>query len=169
MSLPFTTWDEAITARLEPVRTTLENIPVAALPREAGKFGQDQFESIDWLFPSYDPLPRRGSADLVQDVNVSLTVRLYFEFLYSIGIETNTLRWAESQIVGLLIFYRMPQTLSFLELLPCRLFAPTQGQWQKEINFQFKARIIPSDTIKEPLPVQLIGVNDPSGELIRVE
>ncbi len=169
MSLNFTAWDEAIATRLEPVRTALDNIPVGALPREAGKFGEDQFESIDWLFPTYDPLPRASNSRLIQDVTVNLTIRLYFEALYSIGIERNTLRWAESQIVSLLIFYRMPDTLTFLELLPCRLYAPSQGQWHKEINFSFNANIIPSDSIEEPLPVQLIGVDDSKGELIRVE
>lgn len=168
MSLAFTDWDDAIAARLQPIRDELASVPVAALPREAGKFGVDNFESVDWLFPSYSPIPSNNQ-DGVQDVNVNLTVRLYFQYLYSIGIETNTLRWAESQILSLLVSYRLPQSYGSIQLLPCRLYAPEQGQWHKEINFEFRARIVPSDTIEAPPAVEVIGIDNQSDELIRVE
>lgn len=165
--MDFAAWDEAIATRLQPIRTELAGISVAALPREAGKFGSEEFESIDWLFPTYDGAASE-TGDRVQDVTVTLAVRLYFKKRYPKGAEKDALEWAESQVLQLLSSYRLPDTLSCLRLATGRLFAPVQGQWFKEISFTFKTRLYPTDGITPPPPVQIIGIDDPSGQLVEV-
>ena len=168
MAVNFAAWDEAIAARLQPVREQLGGIPVAALPREAGKFGAEEFESVDWLFPTYDAADAE-TGDRVQDVTVTLAVRLYFKKRYPKGAEKDALEWAESQVLQLLSSFRLPDTLSCLRLSTGRLFAPVSaGAWYKEISFTFKTRLYPTDGITPPPPVQIIGVDDSSGQLVEV-
>lgn len=162
----FKLWDEAIAARLASVRTALETIPVAALPREAGKFGEIQFESIDWLFPSYTA-DKSDRGDSTQTVTITLVVRLYFQSRYPTGDEKNALEWAEQQILQLLSGFFLPSTRLPLSLESGKLFAPSQGQWYKEIEFSFEALLVGQSAIA-PLPVEIIGVDDTMGELFEV-
>jgi len=162
----FKLWDEAIATRLAPIRTALGTIPVAALPKEAGKFGEIQFESIDWLIPSYSA--SELESDRTQTVTVTLTVRLYFQSRYPTGEEKNALEWAEGQILILLSGFNLPDSLSALRLESGKLFAPSQGQWYKEIDFQFTSRLIPNESISAIPPIQVIGINDNMGELVEV-
>lgn len=165
----FKAWDEAIAARLQPVREQLIGVPVAALPKEAGKFGAEQFESIDWLFPSYQALDSE-LGDRVQTVTVTLSVRLYFKKRYPEGLEKDALEWAEGQILKLLAAYWLPEAITCLRLVSGKLFAPTQGQWYKELDFSFDARLDPGvDSAIAPVPlVETIGVDDQHGQLVKV-
>ena len=164
--MDFKLWDEAIATRLAPVRIALGTIPVAALPKEAGKFGEIQFESIDWLFPSYTA-DKSDRGDSAQTITITLVVRLYFQSRYPTGEEKNTLEWAEQQILQLLSGFFLPSTRLPLSLESGKLFAPSQGQWYKEIEFSFEALLIGQSAIA-PLPVEIIGVDDTMGELFEV-
>ncbi len=166
--MDFDAWNEAIATRLAPIRDNLNNIPVAALPNEAGKFGSDQFESIDWLFPEYST----GGADTtdgVQELSVILVVRLHFEKRRTDdpAIFKAALEWAEQQTLLILPGFRLPDTLSPLRLVSGRLFAPSMGQWYKEINFQFTTRLVPSDEVK-PMPLVTQVDADVLGEVVEV-
>lgn len=164
----FTAWDTAIASRLQPIRTALASIPVAALPKEAGKFGKEQFESIDWLFPEYSAASDNRS-DTVQLVEFTLVIRLNFEKRYASNPEEKAaLEWAEEQILSLLPGYRLPDTQSSIRLVSGRLFAPQKGQWYKELRFSFDSLLVPSDDLK-PFPlVKLIGVDDRFSKLVEV-
>lgn len=163
----FKLWDEAIATRLAPIRAALGTIPVAALPKEAGKFGEIQFESIDWLFPSYSG-SRSDRSDRIQNIEVKLVVRLYFKDRYPTGEEKNTLEWAEQQILQLLSGFSLPDSRLPLSLESGKLFAPSQGQWYKEIEFGFESWLVGEDAIAS-LPVQIIGAGDTIGELFEVQ
>jgi hypothetical protein len=163
----FKVWDEAIASRLAPIRTALGTIPVAALPKEAGKFGEIQFESIDWLFPSYQGSREENHRYRSQLITVTLVIRLYFQSRYPTGEERNTLEWCELQVLKLLTGYRLPDSNLPLALESGKLFAPTQGQWYKEIEFSFQSRLVGEDAIAPP-PVQTIGIDDTIGQLIEV-
>lgn len=159
-SMRFDLWDEAIASRLQSVRTTLTPIPVSALPKEAGKFGEEQLESIDWLFPSYSASPP-DRTDGLQEVEIQLTVRLQFQQRYSDNpAQKAAVEWAESQVIALLAGFRLPETMRAIALESGKLFAPTQGQWYKEINFSFSSRILGIPSTIGILPVQQIGVNN---------
>ena len=152
--MDFDAWNEAIATRLAPIRDGLNNIPVAALPNEAGKFGKDQFESIDWLFPEYSA-SLGDTSDSVQEITVTLVVRLYFQKRRTDDPEKfkAALEWAEQQILRILPGFRLPSpSISSLRLVSGRLFAPNMGQWYKEISFQFTTQLVPSDEI-EPMPL----------------
>ncbi|NET60654.1 MAG: hypothetical protein F6K47_32290 [Symploca sp. SIO2E6] len=167
--MDFDAWNEAIATRLAPIRDGLNNIPVAALPNEAGKFGNDQFESIDWLFPEYSASPS-DTGDTVQEITVTLVVRLYFQRRRTDNpdIFKAALEWAEQQILIILPGFRLPDTFSPLRLVSGRLFAPSKGQWYKEINFSFTTQLVPSDEIK-PMPlVTAVEVDDKFGDLVEV-
>lgn len=164
--MDFSLWDVAIAARLKPIRDQL-TIPVAALPKEAGKFGSEEFQSIDWLFPSYSASPPDGVGDRLQPVQVSLVVRLYFQKRYPQGTEKDALEWAETQVISLLAGHRLPNSTTPLSLESGKLYAPQQGQWYKEINFGFNARVIPGDVAIAPYdPVKEIGLTDQNGALL---
>ncbi|MEO0842641.1 MAG: hypothetical protein AAF063_27570 [Cyanobacteria bacterium J06643_5] len=151
-------WDKEIYKRLQPVQTELEKagIPVAAIPKQAGVFGVDKFQSVDWLFIGLEGLPRETRENR-QSVIVNLVVRLTFdnryvddEDLYKAAYE-----WAEVEILKLLVLYRLPQTRSEITLENARLFAPDAGRWFKEIKFSFQADIYSSDDTKK-LPENLV-------------
>lgn len=163
--MDFMAWDEAIANRLSDVRQQLIDIPVAALPREAGKFGSDEFESIDWLIPEYSANPLADLSSTSQDVVVTLVVRLHFTKRYPLDIEKDVLEWAEQQILTLLTGYRLPDSLDNLVLVSGRLFAPRQGQWYKELTWRFTTRVYPSQAVVTPL-VEVIGVDSRGSKLI---
>ena len=141
MAIAYTEWDIAISSRLSPVREELRkaNINVAAIPKEAGKLGVDEFESVDWLFPQMEGLPRehRGKQ---QPVRAVLVVRLTFDQRYVSDGDTHkaALEWAETEIIELLIGYRLPKAREDITLDNVRLFAPEAGRWFKELRFIFE-------------------------------
>ncbi len=151
----FAHYDEAIAMQLAPVRDQLKTVPVAALPNEAGTMATEDFESIDWLIPSYQAEPPDAIGDSFQDVTVTLLVRLYFKKRYPKGQERDVLEWAETQVLQLLTGYRLPDAQSDIRLVSGRLYAPSKGVWFKEIEFSFKAQIVPIK--KEPEKVKIIG------------
>jgi hypothetical protein len=165
--MDFLAWDEAIAARLQPIRTELGNIPVAALPQKVGKLGIDASESIDWLFPSYTA-QSSDRTDGIQDVTVNLEVRLYFQKRYpTAGAEKNALEWAETQVLRLLPNFWLPSSYSPLRLQGSPPFVPARGQWHKKIMFYFKARLEPDDAI-DKLPVQILGIDASQEFLVEV-
>ncbi len=161
----FDLWDEAIALRLQSVRMAITPIPVSALPKEAGKFGIEQFESIDWLFPSYTAAPPNRN-DGLQEVDFMLVVRLQLQERYGGIDEKAAIEWAESQILMLLTGYKLPETTKAIALESGKLFAPTQGQWYKEISFKFSASVL--GISQNVLPVENIGADNNSRKLMEV-
>lgn len=167
MGVNFTVWDKAIGTRLQPIRDALASIPVAAIPQEAGKYGDEQFESIDWLFPEYSA--SSDGSDRVQQLQITLIIRLHFSKRYaSTPQEKAALEWAEQQLLLIVPGYRLPDTLSPVRLVSGRLFAPQRGQWYKELRFEFSAQLVPTDEV-EPIPIVItIGVDDSYDQLVEV-
>lgn len=161
MAIAYTEWDINVSQRLGSVRKELEkvNINVAAIPKEAGKLGVEEFESVDWLFPQLEGLPRehRGRQ---QPVRVVLVVRLTFDQRYVSDDDTHkaALEWAETEIIELLVGYRLPKTREDITLDNARLFAPEAGRWFKELRFIFEAIAEGKDEpgkLPEPLVKQI--------------
>jgi len=168
--LDYEAFDTAIATRLAPVREALAGIPVAALPKEAGKFGSDQFESVDWLFPDYQGIPRESKRHS-QDVRMTLLIRLAFNDRYSDDPNfTRAMDWVEQQVLGLLVYHRLPGANTDLEVEGGRSFAPVAGRWVKEIRFTFETTIVPIEVPAEPTPlVKLVRNTDSVGVLAEVE
>lgn len=158
MSLDYEAFDVAISKRLESVRTELANadITVAALPKQPGELGKDEFESVDWLFATLEGLPRE-TKEKRQPVKVGLTVRLMFDNRYvdDEDLHKAALEWAEIQILSLLVMFRLPGARTDILLDNARLFAPEAGRWFKELRFSFEAYINAKDKVPE-LPKVLV-------------
>lgn len=158
MAIAYDEWDFAISDRFSGIREELKkaSINVAAIPKEAGKLGLDEFESIDWLFPQLEGLPRehRGRK---QPVRVVLAVRLTFDKRYVSDDDTHkaALEWAEVEIIKLLVGFRLPKTREDILLDNARLFAPEAGRWFKELRFDFEADVVGVDKPDE-LPPPLV-------------
>lgn len=171
MSLDFDAYEQAVSGRLEPLRTALASVgvPVAFLPRQASKVGEMEHQGhISIAFPDSegqdDP-----SNELSQRVTVNLEVRISLSDRYKSQetpnpIETEaTLNWAVKQVIGLLILYKMPvpRVKSVLKLARHRLFAPKADRWEAMIRFAFEVAavsVVEVDTSTIPRVVEIEAV-----------
>lgn len=171
MSLDFDAYEQAVSARLEPLRTALASVgvPVAFLPRQASKVGDLEHQGhISIAFPDSE-----GQADaaneLSQRVTVNLEVRVSLSDRYKDAenpnpVETEaTLNWCVKNVIGLLILYRLPvpRIKGVLRLTRHRLFAPKGDRWEAMIRFNFEVSAISSvevDTSEIPKVTEIEAV-----------
>jgi hypothetical protein len=167
MTLELSVIELAIASRLDPLRQALKDygIPIAALPKEAGAYSEDEEGAIAILIPSATGITNDPLAITAQDaeINVSINISLGKRYQDVVG-EKDVLEWCCDQVIGLLLgFFPYPELMKRpLYFKSYELFKPNNNRWEGQVNFACvkQVRSVPFANEYEVIRVQLLASLD---------
>lgn len=176
MSLDLDLYEAALIQRLEPLRIALADvgIPVALLPRKAYALGElEEKGHIAIAFPDSegdldrtDPSPKQ-LASVYVEIRISLTLRYNLD---PSQVEA-TITWSLDEIVGLLVFYKLPveRVKNHLLFVRHQLYKPEDDRWEAMARFTFDVWIVSTGVITTDPPIKQVVARDDQGNMFIVE
>lgn len=165
MSLNLTEIDLSISEKLQPLRDTLEElqIPVACLPKEAGKYSSEDMGAISIMIPQCNGVQPAPENLGIQEVSYLVVIHLTLGKRYQDNPEErDVIEWVSDRITFLLLGFNPMVTDKSLIRRPLwfdsySLLQPTNGRWEAELRFQFSRLLVtPVEFIDDNTPVQSI-------------
>jgi hypothetical protein len=168
VTLELSVLELAIASRLDPLRQALKEygIPIAALPKEAGAYSEDEDGAIAILIPSAAGITNDPLAITAQDAEINVSVNISLGKRYQdVPGEKDVLEWTCDQIIGLLLgFYPYPLEIMKRPLYfkGYELFKPNNNRWEGQVNFACvkQIRSIPFAEEFEVVKVQVFSSLD---------
>jgi hypothetical protein len=140
VTLELSVLELAIASRLDPLRQALKEygIPIAALPKEAGAYSEDEEGAIAILIPSATGITNDPTATTAQDAEINVSINISLGKRYQdVAGERDVLEWCCDQMIGLLLgFFPYPELMKRpLYFKSYELFKPNNNRWEGQVNF----------------------------------
>jgi hypothetical protein len=141
MTLELSILELAIAQRLDPLRQALDDygIPVRCLPKEAGKYSEEEVGQIAIFVPNVQGVTSDLLALTAQDTEINVNINLSLGKRYQdVPGEKDVLEYVADQVIGLLLgFYPYAQTIMRrpLYVKSYELFKPSGGRWESQLQF----------------------------------
>jgi hypothetical protein len=165
MTLELSVLELAIAQQLDPLRQALRDygIPLAALPKLAGAYSEDEEGAIAIFIPSATGITNDPLALTAQDAEINVSINISLGKRYQdVEGEKDVLEWCCDQVIGLLLGFSpypsevMKRPLYFKGY---ELFKPNNDRWEGQVNFACvkQIRSIPFAEEYEVIKVQLLA------------
>lgn len=141
----FSQYEQGISQQLQPLRERLAvgNIPIASLPKDAGKFTQKYPGSLRVLVGHSYRGKQVTTSGQEREIDLSVYIRLAKRYedepqppLDPIS-RAAAIDWVEEEVTRLLLGFLLPSAATEIILKSGRLSPPEEGEWEKVITFSF--------------------------------
>ena len=141
----FSQYESLISAQLQPLRQRLAagNIPIASLPKEAGKFTQKYPGSLRVLVGHSYRGKKVTTSGQEREIDLSIYIRLAKRYEdepqppLDPTLRSAAIDWVEEEVTRLLLGFLLPTAATEIILKSGRLSPPEEGEWEKVITFSF--------------------------------
>ena len=158
----FSQYEVEISTHLQPLRDRLAagNIPIATLPKEAGKFTQKYPGSLRVLVGHSYRGKKVTTSGQEREIDLSVYIRLAKRYEdepqppLDPALRAAAVDWVEEEVIRLLLGVLLPTAATEIFLKNGRLSAPEEGEWEKVITFSFSDYL---DYHREPTPILAVA------------